>query len=120
MKSLSLVAVLFIIAGCATNQSPVNEVDIAAAETVEFMRPYELSRNDVSFVSLGRVQGESCQANVFSNKPTQQEALLRMKVAAAELGANRLILRRCQQDQTDECRARWICTGDAHQSQPLH
>lgn len=119
MKYLSVIAVLFTVAGCATNQSPVGQVDMVAADSVEFMRPYELSRNDVSFVSLGRVQGESCQANMFSEKPTQQEALLRMKVAAAALGANRVILRSCEQDQTDDCRARWICSGDAHQAQPL-
>ncbi|SFR58722.1 RcsF lipoprotein [Pseudidiomarina maritima] len=119
MKYLSLMTVLFVLAGCSSNHSSVSEVDMSAAESVDFMRPYELSRNDVSFVSLGQVQGESCQANVFSEKPTQQEALLRMKIAAAKLGANRLILRSCQQDQTDDCRARWICTGDAHQAQPL-
>lgn len=119
MKYLSVIAVLITVAGCATSQSPVSQVDMAAADAVEFMRPYELSRNDVSFVSLGRVEGESCQTNIFSDKPTQQEALLRMKVAAAALGANRLILRSCEQGQTDSCRARWVCTGDAHQLQPL-
>lgn len=118
MKHLLWALSVVVLSGCAGSAQQSN-LDLGAADTVEFMRPYELSRNDVSFVSLGEVQGESCQVRFFNAKPTQEEALLRMKVAAAALGANRVVLRSCSQASSSECAARWLCVGDAHQEQPL-
>ncbi|WP_417686770.1 Rcs stress response system protein RcsF [Pseudidiomarina gelatinasegens] len=118
MKYLLWALSVLVLSGCAGSAQQSN-FDLGAADTVEFMRPYELSRNDVSFVSLGEVQGASCQARFFNEKPTQEEALLRMKIAAADLGANRVVLRSCTQGSSDECSARWVCVGDAYQEQPL-
>lgn len=86
---------------------------------VEFIRPYELSRADVSYTARGEVSGSSCQAAASQPAATQAEALLRLKLAAAAVGANRVILRQCRQVTTPACAASWICIGDAHQQQPL-
>ena len=86
---------------------------------VEFIRPYELSRADVSYTARGEVSGSSCQVLANQPAPTQAEALLRLKLAAAAVGANRVILRQCSQVTTPACTASWICIGDAHQQQPL-
>lgn len=105
--------------GCVANQSDSSQVDLAAADTVEFMRPYELSRTDVTVISMGPVEGRSCQSNLFDQKPSQEEAILLLKVAAAENNANRVVLRSCRQEATDACRASWVCEGQAYQVQPL-
>jgi uncharacterized protein YbjQ (UPF0145 family) len=85
---------------------------------VEFIRPYELSRVDVNYTARGEVSGSSCQG-LAKPAETRAEALLRLKLAAAEVGANRVILRQCSQVTTPVCAAGWVCTGDAHQLQPL-
>ncbi|SDB36308.1 RcsF lipoprotein [Pseudidiomarina indica] len=119
MKRIFVALMVAFVAGCATSPATDLGIDMAVADSVTFMRPYELSRTDVNFTALGEVQGASCQVNRFAAEPTQQEALLRLKVAAAELGANHVVLRQCRQQQSDECRSQWLCTGDAFQSQPL-
>lgn len=86
---------------------------------VEFIRPYELSRNDVSFTPLGAVSGFSCQTSIMQAAASEAEALLSLKLAAVDVGANVLVLRQCQQQDRDGCRSAWVCHGDAHQMQPL-
>lgn len=106
--------------GCASSvEEPFSSLEQQQLETVEFIRPYELSRTDVSHTALGEVVGESCQSTRFQAAPSQAEALLKLKLAAAQLGANRVILKQCQQLSSNDCRAIWICRGDAHQQQPL-
>lgn len=106
--------------GCASSvEAPFSSIEQQQLETVDFMRPYELSRTDVSHTSLGEVVGESCQRTRFQAQPSQAEALLKLKLAAAQLGANRVILKQCQQASSNDCRASWVCRGDAHQQQPL-
>src|SRR5690554_560082 len=119
MKRIIMLLLVGLIVGCSGTASKQASIDMQAADSVEFIRPYELSRNDVTFVSLGEVSGESCQANFWSHKATQEQALLKMKVAAANLGANRVVLRQCTQDSSENCSARWLCVGNAHQQQPL-
>lgn len=119
MKSIFVALVVAFIAGCATQPVAELNIDLAAADAVDFVRPYELSRTDVSFTGLGTVAGASCQAHRSAPIATQQEALLRMKVMAAELGANAVVLRQCRESSTVECRTQWVCEGDAFQQQPL-
>ncbi|RUO47467.1 Rcs stress response system protein RcsF [Pseudidiomarina donghaiensis] len=119
MKIVSVVLVIFALVGCATNQPSERGSNTAAADSVEFMRPYELSRTDVSVISLGDVEGRSCQANIFDDKPSQEQAIVLLKVAAAELSANRVVLRTCREEKTDSCRASWVCHGQALQVEPL-
>jgi uncharacterized protein YbjQ (UPF0145 family) len=89
-------------------------------QAVEFIRPYELSRTDVNHTAMGEVVGTACQTGLMQQSPSQAEALLRLKLAAAELGANRVILKQCQQTPVANCRASWVCRGDGYQQQPLH
>lgn len=119
MKIVSIVLVIFALMGCAMNQPASPSLNTAAADTVEFMRPYELSRTDVSVISLGDVEGRSCQANIFDDKPSQEEAIVRLKIAAAKRSANRVVLRECREEKTDSCRASWVCYGQAMQVEPL-
>lgn len=119
MKHLVLSMLLLLVSACTTVTAERTRIDMQAADSVEFIRPYELSRTDVSYVSLGEVTGESCQAQFWQAKPTQEQALLRLKVAAAEIGGNRLVLKACQQADNSACHARWVCTGHAYQEQPL-
>jgi len=119
MKSIFVALAVAFIAGCATQPVAELNIDLAAADAVDFVRPYELSRTDVSFTGLGTVAGASCQAHRSAPIATQQEALLRMKVMAAELGANAVVLRQCRETSTVECRTQWVCEGDAFQQQPL-
>lgn len=112
--------VLTLVSACASpTDSALTAAEQQRLETVEFMRPYELSRRDVNFTALGDVVGISCQANMMQPAASQAEALLRLKLAAADIGANRVILKQCQQVSTEGCRASWRCSGDAHQQQPL-
>ena len=116
-----IIAVLtLMLGGCASPaEAPLSANEQQQLAAVEFMRPYELSRTDVSHTALGEVVGESCQENRFQGQPSQAEALLKLKLAAAQRGANRVILKQCQQASSDECVASWVCRGDAHQQQPL-
>lgn len=112
--------VLTLVSACASQaDSGLSTAEQQRIEAVEFMRPYELSRRDVNFTALGDVVGISCQATMMQPAASQAEALLRLKLAAADIGANRVILKQCQQVSTDGCRASWRCSGDAHQQQPL-
>lgn len=119
MKIISVVIVIFALLGCTMKQSNELDLNIAAADSVEFMRPYELSRTDVSVISLGDVEGRSCQANIFDDKPSQEKAIVLLKIAAAKVSANRVVLRACREEKTDSCRASWICYGQALQVEPL-
>lgn len=119
MKPLILSLLLLVISACSTVNEERSGLDLQAADSVQFLRPYELSRTDVSFVSLGDVIGESCQTQFWHAQPTQEQALLRLKVAAAEMGGNRVVLKACQQTDSSACHARWVCTGHAYQEQPL-
>lgn len=108
------------LASCAsTDDAPFSALEQQQIAAVEFMRPYELSRTDVSFTAMGEVIGVACQSSVLQPSPSQAEALLQLKLAAAQLGANRVILKQCQQGPSEGCRSSWICRGDAHQQQPL-
>ncbi|MGQ4276976.1 hypothetical protein ACQ5ES_08020 [Pseudidiomarina sp. E22-M8] len=105
--------------GCATAPQGLSAEQLAAAGQVEFMRPYELSRIDVEFISVGSVRGESCASHVLADEASQDEALMQMKLAAAERQANRIVLKRCLQDDEGGCSSRWWCEGDAYQAMPL-
>lgn len=112
-------AIASILGGCASIGDDDSSLDLALADKVEFMRPYELSRTDITLISLGPVSGRSCQANFFASKPTQDEAIIRLKIAAAEIDANRVVLRSCREEKTADCSASWVCEGQAYQVQPL-
>ncbi len=119
MKKLWTAALLLVLVGCAAEPQGLSSEQQQLLKSVDFMRPYELSRTDVSITSLGEVQGQSCQANIWDAEPTQEAALLQLKLAAASLGANHVILKGCERSTSDDCSSRWLCTGDAHQLQPL-
>lgn len=108
-----------LLAGCATSVERFPAADLERSATVEFMQPYELSRGDVEFVDLGTVRGESCQRPLLDGQASEQEALISMKLAAADKQANRIVLKRCQQDSEGGCTVRWWCEGTAFQAQPL-
>lgn len=118
-KSVSVVMGIFILSGCSILQPPVPDVDVTATDNVEFMRPYELSRTDITIMSMGEVEGRSCQTSIFDNKPSQEDAIVLLKQAAADKDANRVVLRSCREEKTDDCRASWVCQGQAYQVQPL-
>lgn len=119
-RIISSLVLIMLMAGCQSAPTQrYTTAQLAQMETVTFVRPYELSRNDVSFAPLGEVRGESCQSSVMQAPATEENALLALKLAAAELGANALVLRQCQSVAVDACRAAWVCSGDAHQMQPL-
>jgi|SRR5690554_14192 len=112
-------ACVSVLGGCAGTDSNQDALDLAAADKVSFMRPYELSRTDITLISLGPVTGRSCQSHFFAQKPSQDEAIIRLKIAAAKIDANRVVLRSCREEKTDECSASWVCEGQAYQVQPL-
>ncbi len=105
--------------GCATQQQRFPAADMARSSTVEFMQPYQLSRTDMEFVDLGPVRGESCQRPLLEGQASQEEAMIAMKLAAADKQANRIVLKRCQQDSKGGCSVSWWCEGTAFQAQPL-
>ncbi|MGI0153276.1 Rcs stress response system protein RcsF [Pseudidiomarina sp. WS423] len=115
-----MLALVVAISGCAAPVPDTTAQQQQLQDTVEFIRPYELSRTDVSFTSLGAVAGESCQAHFWNQEPSQQQALLQLKQAAAEFGANALVLKQCIKAESAQCRLRWLCEGDAYQMQPLN
>lgn len=111
---------IMLLVGCQTAPTQrYSDAQLAQLDTVSFVRPYELSRNDVSFSPLGEVTGESCQTGLMQAPATEEDALLDLKLAAAERGANVLVLRQCEGVAIDGCRSAWMCIGDAHQMQPL-
>lgn len=116
-----LIAVLScgVLLGCATQVERFPAAELARSNSVEFIQPYQLSRTDVEFVDMGTVRGESCQRPLLDGQASQEEALIAMKLAAADKQANRVVLKRCQQDSKDGCTARWWCEGTAFQMRPL-
>lgn len=110
---------LGLLQGCATAPQGMSAEQLLAANQVEFIRPYELSRTDVEFISAGAVRGESCASHLLADDATQDQALMRMKLAASERQANRIVLKRCKQDDEGGCSKRWWCEGDAYQMMPL-
>jgi hypothetical protein len=119
MNKMWAATVLLALAGCAATPEGFSEQQQQQISSVDFMRPYELSRTDISVTSLGEVQGESCQSNFWDDEPSQEQALLELKLAAAAVGANRIILKGCERAASEQCTSRWLCAGDAHQVQPL-
>lgn len=111
--------VVLLLVACSAAPEQMTAAQIRTADTVSFMRPYELSRTDVSYTSLGTVRGESCQSQIWSGEASQEEALMRLKLMAAERQANRVVLKRCEQDEQAGCHQRWWCEGEAYQEQPL-
>ncbi|RUO58741.1 Rcs stress response system protein RcsF [Pseudidiomarina insulisalsae] len=108
-----------LLAGCSTPVERFPASDLTRSSSVEFMRSYELSRTDVEFISMGEVYGESCERLLLDGHASQEEAMIAMKIAAADKQANRIILKSCQQDQKGNCSVRWRCTGEAYQARPL-
>lgn len=120
MRSLFMVIMsVVVLIGCASQVERFPAAEMARSNTVEFMKPYQLSRNDVEFVDRGAVRGESCQRPLIDGQASQEEALIAMKLAAADKQANRVVLKRCQQDSKGGCTARWWCEGTAFQMRPL-
>ncbi|CAB0151597.1 Outer membrane lipoprotein RcsF [Pseudidiomarina piscicola] len=120
--AMTCVALGFIVLGlqgCATAPQGMTAEQLARASEVEFVRPYELSRTDVEFISVGPVQGQSCASHLLADNASQEQALMEMKLAAAERQANRVVLKQCRQDDNAGCSKRWLCEGDAYQAQPL-
>ncbi|HET8817103.1 MAG TPA: Rcs stress response system protein RcsF [Pseudidiomarina sp.] len=119
-RVVSSLVLILLMSGCQSAPTPrYTAAQLEQMESVTFVRPYELSRTDVSFAPLGEVRGESCQTSMMQASATEEAALLALKLAAVERGANALVLRQCQMLTTDACQSAWVCTGDAHQMQPL-
>ncbi|MDN7125171.1 Rcs stress response system protein RcsF [Pseudidiomarina terrestris] len=121
-KAAATFASLMLLTGlsaCASAPQGMSAEQLAKAGQVEFMRPYELSRSDVEFVSVGPVRGESCASHLLADEASQEQARMRMKLAAAERQANRLVLKKCVKDDEGGCTTRWWCEGDAYQAVPL-
>ncbi|MDX1705585.1 Rcs stress response system protein RcsF [Pseudidiomarina sp.] len=119
IKKLTIAVTALLLSACATVPDSLNDQQLAQARNVTFIKPYELSRTDVEFTSRGEVVGESCQANVLAPRATQERALLELKIAAAELGANAVVLQSCQQPAGGGCKKLWVCTGTAHDMRSL-
>lgn len=117
--SLIVLLCFAFLSGCASTAQRFPAADLARASTVEFMQPYQLSRTDLEFVDLGTVIGESCQRPLLDGQASQEEALIALKLAAADKQANRIVLKRCQQDSKGGCSVRWRCEGTAFQASPL-
>lgn len=116
---LAILVVISTLVGCASVPESIPAADLERASQVEFMRPYELSRTDVSFTSIGTVRGESCQSPLASEQASQQLAMIRLKLAALEQQGNRVVLKGCFQDSEGSCTQRWSCEGEAYQMNPL-
>lgn len=108
-----------LLAACSSAPDSLTEQQLQQAARVQFIKPYELSRTDVEFISRGEVVGESCQGNFLAPEATQERALLELKIAAAERGANVVVLQSCKQPAASGCKKLWTCTGTAHDMQPL-
>ncbi|RUO68580.1 Rcs stress response system protein RcsF [Pseudidiomarina salinarum] len=119
IKVITVAIAGMLLAACSSTPDSLTEQQLQRAATVQFIKPYELSRTDVEFISRGEVVGESCQGNFMAPEATQERALLELKIAAAELGANAVVLQSCQQPTASACKKLWICTGTAHDMQPL-
>lgn len=66
---------------------------------------------------LGQVQGNSCKSLLTDPPPTRNDALLRLRIAAAKLGANAVVDTACDDFGTDalgtNCWASYTCKGTA-------
>jgi len=101
--------------GCASVPAQFSAEQLAQADQVSFVKPYELSRSDVHYDHLGEVRGESCSSQLTGGVASQNAALLQLKLAAAERQADTVVLKGCQQDRAAGCNERWWCTGEAYQ-----
>lgn len=120
MRSLLMVVMSSVVLlGCTSQVERFPAAEMARSNTVQFIQPYQLSRTDVEFVDLGTVRGESCQRPLIDGQASQEEAMIAMKLAAADQQANRLVLKRCLQDSKGGCTVRWWCEGTAFQMLPL-
>ena len=103
------------LSGCATVPAQFSAEQLAQADQVSFVKPYELTRTDVRYLAVGEVIGESCSSQLTGGAASQNEALLQLKLAAAERQADTVVVQGCQQDSAAGCTERWWCKGEAYQ-----
>lgn len=104
--------------GCVATAPQFSAQQQAQIATVSFIKPYELSRTDVTHISRGEVIGQACPRG-HDTPSSEQQALLELKLAAAAQQANVVVLKHCAIVATSSCGRIWQCRGDAHQQQPV-
>ncbi|MGQ0582648.1 MAG: Rcs stress response system protein RcsF [Reyranella sp.] len=118
-RTIGLLTMLAV-AGCGPF-IPVTKLDQVPSETmtaalnVRVIRIGTTQPNVSAY--LGQVQGNSCKNMAFDPPPTTNDALLRMRVEAAQKGANTVMDVACNESGTDawgtNCWASVSCKGVA-------
>jgi uncharacterized protein YbjQ (UPF0145 family) len=120
MKTAICCAVVSLALGACGPFIPVTNVDdvstktMAAADSIRIVRTGE----NIPTVTLylGRVEGNSCKNKVWDKAASADEAMLRIRVAAANRGANTVIDLTCDGEGTSlltNCWASVQCKGVA-------
>ncbi|WP_411360207.1 Rcs stress response system protein RcsF [Pseudidiomarina salilacus] len=104
-----------LLSGCTSTPEGFSAEQLAQADQVRFVKPYELTRTDVRYNAVGEVSGESCSSQVSGGPASHNAALLQLKLAAAQRQADTVVLQGCQQTAGAGCDERWLCTGAAYQ-----
>ncbi|MGL5661057.1 MAG: Rcs stress response system protein RcsF [Aeromonas sp.] len=116
MKRLILIMPL-IASGCAnygfhSNLDKKNFSDYFKPSSVHVYQQDELA--DLNYLSLGTVEGESCQIDAHQAIPNASEARTLVRRRAADMGGNGVVINKCAElNETPGCLKQVICYGQA-------
>ena len=117
MRVLGMALVALTLSGCAnmgfdSNVSPAGIKDYYKGNNVKLYGRDELK--GVNYVSLGTVEGESCQVEANDPPPKDADARADIRRRAADMGANGILLDRCVRfTDMPGCIEQVLCSGQA-------
>ena len=119
MKSMSLVVIGLLLTGCTgsytfhSNLDKQNFKEYFKAGDVKVFRDGELPMS--AYQALGLVTGEACQTSKNDKVASKEDARTEARKAAADLGANGIIIRGCAtlNESNSQCLSHVLCSGQA-------
>lgn len=116
MRLMILIGALCL-AGCA-GLGQVERVSDLSTDQLQKVHQVQLFKSaPENYESLGKMKGLSCKGSGFSGTPTEESALLQLKIKAVKAGANGILYPTCSQDNSvdwgNNCWESWVCVGEA-------
>ncbi|MCE9678187.1 hypothetical protein LZP69_03115 [Shewanella sp. AS1] len=119
MKNPSLILLALLLGGCASEYRFTSNLDSEAINEYFKVGDVELYQGDhqpnTSYELKGLVEGQSCQERDNDMPASISDARTKARKAAAELGANGLIVKRCVlfEESSNACITQALCLGQA-------
>ena len=115
-SSISVISVLAVVAGCASNPT-IPSMSSAERQRASEITILNAASIPMAYRMLGSVDGSSCKSLSSSDATSREEALLAARLQAAKLGADAITNLMCEQrhdsDWVRGCLQKVVCSGDA-------